>query len=82
MKRVLQYLVNLVHLLDQVLNTILGGDPRMTLSARMGRDLSLGKCKFCGFVCKILNLFQPNHCDRAWQSELKAPDPTHQVVDE
>lgn len=82
MQRFWKYLFNWIHLFDQSVNTLLGGDPRMTLSARMGRDIGLGKCKTCSIVCKFLNIFQSDHCIKAWESELIAPNPRDQVVDE
>ena len=78
----LQYLWNLLHLFDQVCNTVLGGDPRMTLSARMGRDIVEGKCKTCGYICKFLNVFQSDHCAMAWASEKVAPLIADQIAKE
>jgi len=33
-----KYLKNILISIDQIINTILGGDPDMTLSARLGRN--------------------------------------------
>jgi hypothetical protein len=82
MRKFLQYLFNWAHLFDQSINTLFGGDPRMTLSARMGHDILEGKCKFCGYVCQFLNLFEARHCEKAWEDELLAPNPVDQIVNE
>lgn len=65
-----QYLFNLAHLLlDQLPNTLLGGDPRMTLSGRMGRNIAQGRCRVCSFICRVLSLLDTDHCARAWRLE-------------
>lgn len=75
-----QYLWNLVYLLDLSLNCIVFlGDPRQTLSARMGRDIEAGRCMLCKHVCKFLNLFQADHCARAWNKEKAVFDPEKQI---
>lgn len=80
MKRIAQYLFNLVHLADQAANTVLGGDPRMTLSARMGRDIEAGRCSVCRGVCWLLNLIQRDHCALAWDGEKVGTDAGMQVT--
>jgi hypothetical protein len=57
-----RYVWNFLISLDQLLNTILGGNPDETMSSRMGKCIEKNNCKFCGFVCKILNLFEKDHC--------------------
>lgn len=57
-----KYLFNNLISFDQTLNTILGGDPDMTLSGRMGRDIKTGKCKLCKVICWLLNKIDKNHC--------------------
>ena len=75
-----QYFVNWAHLLDQALNTALGGDPRMTLSARMGRDIARGRCVLCRPVCGLLNLIQRDHCARAWAGDSTPVNASMQVT--
>ena len=48
--------------LDRLANTLLGGDPNMTLSGRMGRDIKEGLCSVCKIICWVLNKIQTNHC--------------------
>ncbi|MET3122614.1 hypothetical protein AAKU67_002216 [Oxalobacteraceae bacterium GrIS 2.11] len=76
------YFWNLLRLFDITCNTGIGGDPRMTLSSRMGRDMAEGKCAACTYVCAFLNLFQKNHCAIAWASEQVAPVQSDQVAKE
>lgn len=73
------YLANIAYLLDQALNTLLAGDPRMRLSARMGRDIERGRCKVCGVFCKALNVFQANHCAKSWAYAQTVPVPAEQI---
>lgn len=48
--------------LDVYANTLLGGDHRETISSRLGRNPN---CKLCSLVCKFLNIFDPNHCEKS-----------------
>jgi len=48
--------------IDRLGNTLLGGDPNMTLSGRMGRDIQQGRCLACKGICWLLNKIQVNHC--------------------
>ena len=73
----IDYLLNICNSLwgiivqiDRVGNALLGGDPRMTLSGRMGRDIQAGLCWICKPICWILNKINPNHC--ANQAALEA----------
>ena len=80
MNSLLQYLYNLLSVADRVVNTVLGGDPRQTLSSRMGRDIALGRCRACGWICTGLNLIQRDHCASAWASEQKPLNPDMQTT--
>lgn len=77
-----QYLFNVLHVLDQLLNVLLGGDPRMTMSARMGRDIAAGRCQLCRPVCWLLSKLDTNHCARAWASEQQGVDASMQITKE
>lgn len=56
--------------IDQLFNTLLGGDPDETISSRMGKHLAKhDKCPVCNFLCKLLNKIQPNHCIRAIEND-------------
>jgi hypothetical protein len=61
--KVERYLWNIFLWLDQGLNTLLGGDPRETLSSRMGKYLrDKRKCVLCKVLCTLLNVIDKNHC--------------------
>jgi hypothetical protein len=57
-----RYVWNLLITVDQLLNTILGGDPDETMSSRMGKDIREGRCKICKGICYLLNFFEKDHC--------------------
>ena len=50
--------------LDQFANAIVGGNPSDTISYRAAVARSKGECWGCVF-CRILNLLQKDHCDKA-----------------
>lgn len=56
--------------LDQFVNTIFNGWPDETLSARVHRENRKGLEKFIN----ILFFFQPDHCRKAFEGELKRED--------
>ena len=60
------YFWNILISLDQLLNTLLGGFPDETLSSRMGKHIVRNKdCFTCRFLCKILDLFEKEHCHKS-----------------
>jgi hypothetical protein len=59
-----QYLVNILISLDQLVNSILFGDPRETISSRSDKAMQEGKQWGC-ILCKFLALFQKDHCQKA-----------------
>lgn len=57
------YLLNNLVSLDILINTLIGGRNRETLSGRMGRKIEAGDCRFCFFICrKIFHRLDPDHC--------------------
>lgn len=64
-----QYIFNALIGLDQFANALLGGDPDMTLSGRMGRAVAEGRCKLCGLICWLLGLIDKDHCALANKHE-------------
>ena len=72
-----QYGLNWATLGDQTLNCAIGGDPRQTLSARMGRNVESGRCLACRRICAFLNLFQKDHCAKAWAKWKVVSEPRH-----
>lgn len=56
------YILNWILLVDLIGNTLLGGDPRETLSSRMGKQMQEGDCVLCGWICYLLDRLDPDHC--------------------
>lgn len=59
-----RYLFNFLVLLDQALNTTLGGSPNETLSERAAKARNDGKQWGC-VLCRVLNWVNPGHCDKS-----------------
>lgn len=77
-----EYIINVLTGFDRFANSLLFGDPRMTLSARMGRDIEDGRCWLCRPVCAVLNIFESHHCTKAWASEQVPVDASEQLTKE
>jgi len=69
MKSVSRYLWNVLIWLDQGLNVLFGGDPDETVSSRMGKAVREGRCVLCKFGCRVLNIFDKNHCEKSIESD-------------
>ncbi len=59
-------------LLSPLLNLILRpsarfGDPDETLSSVFGKNGE--ECRACHFICKLLHLIDPQHCERSIESD-------------
>lgn len=58
-----QWILNIMFALDELCNSFLGGDPRETMSSRMGKKVVAGKCPVCKFLCKVLaHVLGRDHC--------------------
>jgi len=55
-----KYIWNILISLDQLLNTLLLGDPDETISSRCGKRKS--NCKLCKWLCYLLNKIDKKHC--------------------
>ena len=68
-----QYLLNNAIAFDQQVNTLLGGSPDETLSARAYRTEQQGKVfgRFFRPLIDALFWFDPDHCKSAYNSELR-----------
>ena len=75
-----QYAYNWIGLLDRACNVLLFGDPRQTISARMGGNIAVGRCPFCGWVCRRLEFFQAGHCALAFASNAMPLVPDMQIT--
>ena len=65
-----KYFWNILIALDQLVNTLLGGDPSETMSSRMGKlvlqwkthpELK-GRYIIAIIICRLLSYIQNNHC--------------------
>lgn len=67
-----RYAWNVLISLDQLLNTLLGGDPDETLSSRMGKRArkgdKLGRC-----FCAVLDVLDKNHCEKSIERDEGHP---------
>lgn len=63
------YFINILVALDQFINALIGGDPGMTLSGRMGRAVAAGRCTLCRPICWLLDKVDSDHCARANKNE-------------
>lgn len=55
--------------IDQLINTIIGGDPDETISSRAGKYVRRGRGWFPCQLCKLLNLFEKDHCIRSIEED-------------
>lgn len=75
-----QYVWNWVDILDRMGNVALFGDPRQSISGRMGRNVEAGRCPFCSWMCRKLDFFERNHCARTWADDQKPLNPDRQTT--
>lgn len=59
-----QYFWNILISIDQLANTLLGGDPDETISSRAGKYARRGRGWVPCQLCKLLNLIDKDHCIR------------------
>lgn len=65
----MKYFWNILIAIDQLANTILGGDPDETISSRMGKLIVSNKCIFCKCICWLLDKIDHNHCVKSIELE-------------
>lgn len=76
------WLWNALISLDQLANVLLApllnlllrpryrfGFPDETLSSVLGKNSRAGSCRFCRWVCRLLNRVDPAHCDKNIESD-------------
>ena len=63
------YFFNFLVSLDQLVNTLFGGDPDETISSRVGKYTRQGRGWFPKTLCKFLNFFDPGHCIRSIEED-------------
>jgi hypothetical protein len=65
MKTITKYLVNILIAIDQLLNTILAGDPDETISSRLAKKSGQpAKC-----ACTILDMVDKDHCTKSLEGD-------------
>jgi len=74
--RICRYFWNNLIAVDQLVNTIFGGDPDETISSRMGKwgihykdDHNNWRHKFAKGLCWLLNLIDKDHCNKSIESD-------------
>jgi len=67
-----RYVWNILISVDQLANTLLGGDPDVTISSRVGKRARKGD-RFGIFVCKCLHLFDKGHCEASIEEDEGLP---------
>jgi len=63
----MKYIWNILISIDQLANTVLGGDPDETLSSRMGKKRET--CKLCYWLCRLLSMVDPSHCENSIEKD-------------
>ncbi len=71
MKKLKKYLFNNLLAFDRQVNALMGGDPEMTISGRMGVAISEGRCWLCYPICRALHWLDNDHCHRAARAEAR-----------
>lgn len=64
------YFLRILISIDQLANTILGGNEDETISSRAAKAKLQGKRWGCG-LCKLLDKFDKNHCDKSIEMDEK-----------
>lgn len=63
-KGIVGYTARIFVALDQLLNTMFGGDEDETMSSRLGKDARRGRFVGC-VLCKMLDWIDKDHCEKA-----------------
>ena len=57
------YFMRVLLAIDQLGNTLIGGDEDETISSRMGKALEKKEdCWICRTLCRMLHWIDPHHC--------------------
>jgi hypothetical protein len=69
MRKVLRYVTNVLFAIDLLFNAITAGDPRETMSSRMGKAKRDRNSRIAHFLCGFLHI-DPFHCLDAINNEV------------
>ena len=67
-----KYIVNILISVDQLVNTLIGGDPDETISSRAGKQVRDNAKKKGGgwyWLCRALHVIDKNHCIDAIEND-------------
>lgn len=64
-----KYIWNILIAIDQLANTVLGGDPDETISSRAGKYVREGRGWFPCVLCKLLHFIDKNHCEKSIEED-------------
>ena len=65
-----KYFWNLLIAVDQLVNTIFGGDPDETISSRLGKEVVRHpNNKFASTLCWFLSKIDPDHCKKSIEDD-------------
>ncbi|MCM3413509.1 hypothetical protein [Metabacillus litoralis] len=67
-----QYIWNVLISIDQLANTLLGGDPDETISSRAGKRARKGD-RLSILLCKFLNMIDKGHCEKSIEKDEGEP---------
>lgn len=60
-----RYCRNLWIAIDQLVNALLFGNPRETISSRCARRIARRNCRLCQLLCRALHAVDPAHCEKS-----------------
>ena len=60
----INYIINLLIVFDEYVNTLLGGYPDETISLRCARERDLNNKKWACVLCRFLDWFDKDHCTK------------------
>ena len=61
------YFWNVLISIDQLANTLIGGDPDETLSSMFGKNVA--RCAICALICKWLDRVDKRHCHKSIEED-------------
>jgi hypothetical protein len=67
MSKVGKYFFNILVALDQLGNTLLGGDPDETISSRSGKNEN--RKRWAYFLCRALHWIDADHCKKSIEED-------------
>lgn len=50
------------------------GNPDETLSSVFGKNVRTGTCRFCFYMCRLLHLLDPDHCQKSIEDDESGED--------